>query len=142
MSMLSSSPSVPADSTFANYDDYRVPPPFRTTSRGIPNIISAFLPGARGHSAQMREMGTPANPETVTNKPPAMKRPRGGNGLKKSGDMPLNGGLPMKPNGRDLKSIEPNGEEGQPVRRSSRLKSTSVTAPLTKVGLSSPSPSS
>lgn len=54
-----------------------------------------------------------------------MKRPRANN-LRKTTDQPH--GLPIRSNGRDLKSIEPNGEADAPVRRSSRLKAPAVSS--------------
>ena len=92
--------------------------------RPLPNLISSFIPSLPA-SFRSNSTVTPANPDPAPAKPPAMKRPRGGN-VKKPVD-----GLPMRRNDRDLKSIEPNGEEIAPVRRSSRLKSG--TKP--KVGL-------
>ncbi|ORX36601.1 hypothetical protein BD324DRAFT_455377 [Kockovaella imperatae] len=98
--------------------EHNLPAPSR---KPLPNLISAFLPGYRAnHSSQ--STSTPANPDPVPLKPPAMKRPRGGHAIRKPAEAPQIG-LPIRPNGRDLKSIEPNGEEGAPVRRSSRLKS-------------------
>lgn len=71
---------------------------------------------------------TPVNEVAPPSKPPAMKRARGGNNVRKAPEVPQNG-LPMRHNGRDLKSIEPNGEGEPSVRRSTRLKSGPTAAP-------------
>lgn len=92
--------------------------------------MSAFFPSLPSsfRSNSNTPTSTPLNPDTNHVKgPPAMKRPRGGH-TRRPIETPQHG---IPHTGRDLKSIEPNGEELAPVRRSSRLKST--TKPSTKV---------
>lgn len=89
-----------------------------------------------------RSTTTPANASEFNGPkaPPAMKRPRGG-GVKKPVETPVNGiahahGRDARLNGRDLRSIEPNGESDAPVtRRSTRLHSTSKPVPVKNVNI-------
>ena len=69
---------------------------------------------------------TPSNPTEPPNLP-AMKRPRG-HASRRLIETPALRGLEIPPNGREMKKIEPNGEQSEPVRRSTRLKSTSSTS--------------
>lgn len=86
----------------------------------MPNLIQQFIPGLRS---------TPAMEQGPAKAPPAMKRPRGGNGLKLS-DTPV-GGLAIESRlNRDLRSMEINGGDkvlDPPVRRSSRLNTSTKT---------------
>ena len=128
--LRSRTPSAVGDTTFPTINEHKaVPAPSR---RPLPNLISAFIPSASAMlSGSFRSSTTtPANGGDAVSKPPAMKRPRGGHGIKKPAETPA--GKDLRPNGRDLKSIEPNGEE-PPPRRSTRLKSTSAK-PGSKVG--------
>jgi hypothetical protein len=129
------------DNTFQTIAEHSLPVPslpvVNPSRRPLPNLISSFLPAASSIlPASLRSSSsstsTPSNPEPVASKPPAMKRPRGGQGLRRVVDThtPVNG-LPLRRDGRDLKDIEPNGEEGV-VRRSTRLKAV-PTKPMTKV---------
>ena len=119
------------NSTPSNYGDTTFPAINGHTSsqsrRPLPNIISAFMPSLSS-SFRNNAQSTPVNPEIVQNKPPAMKRARGH--TRRTLETPHTG-LPH--HRRDLQSIEPNGEEGAAVRRSSRLKTTG-TKPVPKVG--------
>jgi hypothetical protein len=122
-------PSNAGDTTFPTISTTGLPAASR---RPLPNIVSAFFPSlpASFRSNSNTPASTPLNPETNHVKgPPAMKRPRGGH-TRRPIETPQHG---APHTGRDLKSIEPNGEELAPVRRSSRLKST--TKPSTKVGV-------
>ncbi|KAK4685351.1 anaphase-promoting complex subunit 3, partial [Tremellales sp. Uapishka_1] len=113
-------PSIIADTTFPTITEPQLPSP----RRPFPNLISHFIPSIRS---------TPQNPVNEPSKPPAMKRPRGGNGLKKTTEAnPYGMGKELRPNGRDLKSVELNGSKGEaPVRRSSRL-SSNTTKPTSR----------
>ncbi|WVQ99447.1 hypothetical protein IAU59_006582 [Kwoniella sp. CBS 9459] len=134
-------PSVMGDTTFQTIHEQ---PPLPVPKRPLPNLLSTFMPSA-SHllpaSLRNSNASTPTN-EPGPPKPPAMKRPRGKDGAKKTTEISqshLNGlNLPLarelRPNGhgRDLKSVELNGNgngnmdlEG-PVRRSSRLKGSST----------------
>jgi anaphase-promoting complex subunit 3 len=118
-------PSFVGDTTFPNIAAESIRPPSR---RPLPNIIQSLLPTGSLIPASFRPSATstPVNPSSGNEwaplpNAPAMKRPRGANGIKKPADQPHHG-LPVRSNQRDLKSIEPNGEADAPVRRSSRLK--------------------
>ncbi|WVF71504.1 hypothetical protein IAT40_006310 [Kwoniella sp. CBS 6097] len=141
-------PSMMGDTTFQTIHEQ---PSHPASKRPLPNLLSTFMPSA-SHllPASLRS----SNASTPTNEPgppklPAMKRPRGKDGGKKATEAPqsqLNGlNLPLarelRPNGhgRDLKSVELNGNgssntdlEG-PVRRSSRLKGSSTKPAPPKV---------
>ncbi|BEI86770.1 hypothetical protein CcaverHIS002_0701160 [Cutaneotrichosporon cavernicola] len=85
----------------------------------VPNLIQQFIPGLRS---------TPAMEQGLAKAPPAIKRPRGGHGLKLT-DTPV-GGLAIESRlNRDLRSMEINGDKAvdPPVRRSSRLNASSRT---------------
>ncbi|KAK1924267.1 hypothetical protein DB88DRAFT_540332 [Papiliotrema laurentii] len=118
-------PSTYGDTTFPGITDHSIHP--TQPKRPLPNIISAFIPSLPSSFRSSNAQSTPANPEGVQSKPPAMKRARGGH-ARRVLETP-HSGLPH--HGRDLQSIEPNGEEGAPVRRSSRLKTTG-SKPITK----------
>ncbi|CAD6591303.1 MAG: anaphase-promoting complex subunit cdc27, partial [Tremellales sp. Tagirdzhanova-0007] len=123
-------PAMPGDSTFPiiNINEHSsVPAP---TRRPLPNIISAFIPAASSMlPASFRMTSTPSNGDPLPAKPPAMKRPRGGNGIRRPVE-PSQDGMAVSRELRAIKSIEPNGEEAP--RRSSRLKST-PTIPVSKL---------
>ena len=90
----------------------------------MPNIISGLIPSfpSTFRSNSNTPVATPLSSDSYQAKaPPPMKRPRGGHAGRVF-ETPQSHGLPHT--GRDLKSIEPNGEETAPVRRSSRLKTT------------------
>ncbi|OCF36805.1 anaphase-promoting complex subunit 3 [Kwoniella heveanensis BCC8398] len=127
-------PSAMGDTTFQTTHEQSSHP---TSRRPLPNLLSTFMPSA-SHllpaSLRSSNASTPTN-DLRPPKPPAMKRPRGKDGAKKTAEAPaaqLNGlNLPLarelRPNGhdRDLKS--------GPVRRSSRLKGSSTKPAPPKV---------
>ena len=125
ISLISRTPSNAGDTTFPTIHPSGLP---AVSRRPLPNIISAFIPSlpASFRSNANTPASTPLSFENNHVKgPPAMKRPRGGHTRR-----PIETPQHVVPHtGRDLKSIEPNGEELAPVRRSSRLKSTTKPSP-------------
>ncbi|WRT66427.1 uncharacterized protein IL334_003383 [Kwoniella shivajii] len=145
-------PSVMGDTTFQLPDQ---PPLPVASKRPLPNLMSTFMPPA-SHlipTTSRSNASTPVN-ELAPPKLPAMKRARGKDAAKKPIETPqsqINSNLPLarelRPNGfghgvsaRDLKSLELNGhgigigigngnaiDSDLPVRRSSRLKTTSTS---------------
>ena len=118
------------DSTFPIINNNEHPSVPAPTRRPLPNLISAFIPSASSMlPAPPRMTSPPSHGAPFPAKPPAMKRPRGGNGIRRPVETPQNG-MAVSRELRAIKSIEPNGEEAP--RRSSRLKST-PTLPVSKV---------
>jgi hypothetical protein len=123
-------PSFAGDTTFQG-----IAAPARASRRPLPGIISSLLPSGSLIPASFRPSATstPVNPPTQDWAPlpqaPAMKRPRAANGRKADQIQNTN---PIRSNGRDLKTIEPNGDADE-VRRSSRLKTTVPGKVVSKV---------
>lgn len=143
---MSSTPSVIGDSTFPTIPEHHLPLPSAAAPRKpLPGLMSALSSSASSlipnslrpsHSTSTQ---TPVNlnPDAIP-KPPGMKRPRG-QATRHVAETPYTNGHSRNTNGhathtevdlrrnqRDLKSIEPN-ESDAPVRRSSRLKTTTTT---------------
>ncbi|KAL1411551.1 anaphase-promoting complex subunit cdc27 [Vanrija albida] len=127
--------SMIADTTFPTIGDAQSGPSV-ATRRPLPNLISSFIPSASSMiPAALRS--TPNPPGDLPSKPPAMKRPRGDRVARKPAETPVGGPMTTESrlNGRDLKSIETNGGDKilePPVRRSSRLNSTSKTSRIAR----------
>jgi len=114
-------PSFAGDTTFQG-----IAAPARASRRPLPGIISSLLPSGSLIPASFRPSATstPVNPQQTQDwaplpQAPAMKRPRAA-GRKVD---QIQNSMPVRSNGRDLKTIEPNGDADE-VRRSSRLKTT------------------
>jgi hypothetical protein len=127
--LMSRTPSFAGDTTFQG-----IAAPARASRRPLPGIISSLLPSGSLIPASFRPSATstPVNPPTQDWAPlpqaPAMKRPRAA-GRKAD---PIQNSMPVRSNGRDLKTIEPNGDADE-VRRSSRLKTTVPGKVVSKV---------
>jgi hypothetical protein len=126
-----------ADTTFPTITEHPaqshpvIPLP-QPSRRPLPNLLANLMPTSFRSTPTSHTTSTPVNADLAPVKPPAMKRPRGGPSTttaRKTVDAPAGNGAQGR--ARDLKSIEPNGEEGI-VRRSTRLK-TGPTKPPAKV---------
>lgn len=124
--LTSSTPSTVADTTFPTIGEQSG----NGTRRPLPNLLSSFIPTL---PAALRSTPNPGL-DVPSAKPPAMKRPRPANSIRKPAETPVGGPLATEAriNARDLmpelsgdKMIEP------PVRRSSRL---TTGKPSTRVG--------
>lgn len=95
-----------------------------STRRPLPNLISAFLPGGGMLSAALRSTPNPLT-DSPPSKPPAMKRPRGANIMRRPAETPVGGPLATESrlNGREHRMLDANGDKDAPVRRSTRLNS-------------------
>ncbi|RSH87314.1 anaphase-promoting complex subunit cdc27 [Saitozyma podzolica] len=120
-------PSVAGDTTFPIISEHSELPSLPAANRRpFPNLMSA-LSSASSMLPSLRPATTPVtSAPDLAPKPPAMKRPRGhGSRLPVETPQSHNGGvsrgLEIRPGGREMKGIEPNGESDG-VRRSTRLK--------------------
>ncbi|WWD17246.1 hypothetical protein CI109_101684 [Kwoniella shandongensis] len=135
-------PSAIGDSTFSTIHEQ--PSIAAASKRPLPNLLSNFMPSASNliPASLRNNAATPVN-DPIPPKPPAMKRPRGKDAAKRPTEpsqAQINGSsLPLarelRPNGtgRDLKSVETNGEQDGSVRRSTRLKGSSTKPAPQKV---------
>lgn len=143
---MCSTPSVIGDTTFPSITTSHVPLPLPVPPRKpLPGLKSAISSATAMIPASLRPPYTTSTQTPISSdlpsapKPPGMKRPRGQTSRlphSHSTETPYSTGLrsttttseaELRRNQRDLKSIEPNGvDTDAPVRRSSRLKTTTI----------------
>lgn len=127
------------DTTFPTIPENHLPLP--VPRKPLPGLMSAISSSATSLiPASLRpsytSTQTPISSSDPAPKPPGMKRPRGQTSRPHAtpSETPYSNGhsrahtteLDLRRHQRDLKSIEPNGETDAPVRRSSRLKTTTI----------------
>lgn len=114
----SSTPSMVGDTTFPTHDAQAS----TVARRPLPGILNSMIPAALRSTPNPTVDAPPA-------KPPAMKRPRGANVVRRPAETPIGGPLAgeSRLNGRDMRNmLDTNGDKDGPVRRSSRLNTTTT----------------
>lgn len=143
--LIHSTPSVMGDTTFPSIPEHHLPLPLPLPNpprKPLPGLMTAISSASSLLPHSLRppygsSTQTPVNTDPATQlKPPGMKRPRGQTSRLPTTShetpyQPIRSGTAgseadLRRHQRDLKSIEPNHDADAPVRRSSRLKTTTI----------------